>query len=295
MKRDYVTYSLTDDIRNIVEIVCSDAGCPPADSSQDLLVSAMEVLARQTSEELPALVGTLQNLINEATSPGLVVLEGLPSVSDPRRVGLLIAWLLGDVTKYPGEGEHVIEIRDEGTKAGERPSFRNSREFFLHTDLSYVPEPPRFFLLHSIANDPHGGGYSEFCKIGDALDETSNLAIRQLEEPLFEFPAPPHYRGGGVVCFPVLWRTSEALPLRIRFRRDSLRTLTRPSIDAVVELIKSLKENSFEMSLRPNSIAIIDNWFLLHGRTAFAPQPSPRHINRIYINPRKGAAHGPDL
>ncbi|MGH9928035.1 MAG: TauD/TfdA family dioxygenase [Pyrinomonadaceae bacterium] len=229
-------------------------------------------------------------MIDESSSPGLVVLEKLPNVSDPRRLGLLVGWLLGDVTKYDGEGECVIEIKDQGTKPGERPSFRNSREFFLHTDLSYTNDPPRFFLLHSIANDAAGGGYSEFCKISDALDRMNNLAISQLLAREFEFPAPPHYKGGGVVRLPILSRTSAENPLKIRFRRDSLRTIRRPAIDAVVNLVQALRDSMFETSLPPNSIAVIDNWFLLHGRTAFAPQPEPRHINRIYVNPRKATS-----
>jgi hypothetical protein len=285
-KSKHIVRELTDDERSVLEDACADPQlqCEP---NLDSLALAMKEIATQVSNSLPSLVSTLQVLVNEDSSPGLVVLEELPTVPDPRQLGLLIGWLLGDVTKYENEGDYLIEIKDQGTKPGERPSFRNSREFFLHTDLSYVPEPPRFFLLHSIANDAAGGGYSEFCHISKALDAMHNNDIKQLLEPYFEFPSPPHFKGGGVVLHEILSRTSDALPFRVRYRRDSLRTINREGIDAVVNLVQAFRDNMFEMTLQPNSIAVIDNWFLLHGRTAFAPQPAPRHINRIYVNPRR--------
>lgn len=288
----HIKHVLTDNERQVLKSACENL---EAVSNLDLLTSTMRDVSSKVAHALPSVVGLLYPLVDEATSPGLVVIEGLPTVTDPQRLGLLIGWLLGDVTKYENEGDYVIEIKDQGTKPGERPSFRNSREFFLHTDLSYVSEPPRFFLLHSISNDASGGGYSEFCHISKALDGMHNNDIKQLLEPYFEFPAPPHFKGGGVVLHEILSRSSDAMPLRVRYRRDNLRTINREGIDAVVSLVQALRENMFEMTLHPNSIAIIDNWFLLHGRTAFAPQPTPRHINRIYINPRKDASHESDL
>ncbi|HEX5705515.1 MAG TPA: TauD/TfdA family dioxygenase [Pyrinomonadaceae bacterium] len=283
-------YTLNELERSVLADACSAF---TRAKTQDALVTATQGAAPNLAKDLPSLVQRLQGCVDESSSPGLVLLQNVPEVADPRSLGLLIGWLLGDVTKYAGEGDYVIEIRDQGTKAGERPSFKNARDFFLHTDLSYVPEPPRFFLLHSIANDTASGGISEFCRISEALDEMDNLAIKQLEKSDYEFPAPPHYKDGArVVRFPILTRETDATPLRIRFRRDNLRTVYRDGIDAVMSLVSALRTSVFEVGLPPNSVAVIDNWFLLHGRTAFAPQTTPRHINRIYVNPRKEPHNG---
>src|SRR5665213_301397 len=132
------------------------------EDGQQKLVETAAAMAQLASGELPKLVENIKQLRNLRNSPGLIVIEHLPKVKDPRRLILIVGSILGQIAREANEGDYVIAIKEQQTKPGERPSFKNAREFYFHTDLSYVPEPPLFLLMHSVVNNPGEGGLSLF-------------------------------------------------------------------------------------------------------------------------------------
>jgi len=286
MKRS-TRYSLSKAEQEFFSKACETAGFGlVAETNQQTLVETATVQAHLASEEIPKLVENIKQLRNLRNSPGLIVLEHLPKVKDPRRLILIIGSILGRIAREANEGDYVIAIKEQQTKPGERPSFKNAREFYFHTDLSYVPEPPLFLLMHSVVNSTGEGGLSLFADIEIVTQMLSALDIAELQKSQFLFPAPPHYKGGGVVQFPILTQTSEDEVWRLRFRRDNLRAETRTGIEAVVQLIKAIDASAEEVMLQTDSLVLLDNQSFLHGRTAFAggghSTKEPRHLNRTY-------------
>jgi hypothetical protein len=249
----------------------------------EIAVAQSKLAARRT----PKLAESIRHLRNLKNSPGLLVLEHLPKVKDPRRLILIIGSILGGVQREANEGDYVIPIKEQETKPGERPSFKNAGAFYFHTDLSYVPEPPLFLLMHSVVNNAGEGGLSLFADIEVVTKGLSALDVAELQKPQFLFPAPPHYKAGGVVTFPILTQSVEHEVWRLRFRRDNLRAESRTGIEAVVQLIKAIDDSHEEVMLETDSLVLLDNQSFLHGRTAFAGSghnpKEPRHLNRIYV------------
>lgn len=217
----------------------------------------------------------------------LTVLVDVPTPENPLALLTTIGCLLGRVVRYEGEGSHIIEIKDDPNQDGSRPSFANSREFFFHTDLSYVPDPPPFLVMHSLSNDPGEGGLSLFASVDDLVASLSARTIEELSTRQFQFPAPSHYRGASVVTFPVLSNVPTAGPT-IRFRRDNLRAESRAGIKAVIDLVDAMQMHGVEYHLSAGSVALVANQRFLHGRTAYvssAAAKQPRHLNRMYVEP----------
>jgi len=182
------------------------------------------------------LLDIVQQLQNLRTSPGLVVVEDLPHVRDPRALIALFGELAGTIVQYPGEGQAIIEIKEQVTKEGERPSFRNSREFYFHTDLSYVERPPSFLFMHAVVNNAGEGGVSLFADIEKAARKLSPLDIAELQKTQFIFPAPPHFKGGSQVEYPILTQDANSSAWFVRFRRDGLRSQTRAGLEGCCKL-----------------------------------------------------------
>jgi alpha-ketoglutarate-dependent taurine dioxygenase len=261
-------------------------------SQEELLKRARAVIQDRVTAgklRLAEIAPDLATLVGPRPPWGLAILKGLDDVGLPRAAIFLLGEILGYVMKYPGEGDYLIEVREDPTATAARPGFNNSREFFGHTDLSYTDCPPPFFFLHSLLNDESQGGLSEFADLTDILAELSDEQIAVLKEPLFLFPAPTHFaKGGGAIRQPVLRTAPPMTPeYSVRFRRDALRTTSRPAIDAVIALVQAVEKVQQEFFLEPHAVAIINNERVLHGRTAFlagGSSGSIRHINRIYID-----------
>jgi alpha-ketoglutarate-dependent taurine dioxygenase len=257
------------------------------ETDQKKLLEIATVQAKLAAQETPNLAQNVRYLRNLRNSPGLIVLEHLPKVKDPRLLILIVGSILGAVDREANEGDYVIPIKEQQTKPGERPSFKTAGVFYFHTDLSYAPNPPLFLLMHSVVNNLGEGGLSLFADIEVVIKKLSALDIAELQKPQFLFPAPPHYRGGGVVQFPILTQSTEDEVWRLRFRRDNLRAETRTGMEAVVQLIKAINDSHEEVMLETDSLVLLDNQSFLHGRTAFAGggqnAKEPRHLNRIYV------------
>jgi alpha-ketoglutarate-dependent taurine dioxygenase len=258
---------------------------PTRTSNQAALVAHAAALAALEAPSLEPLRTALRRLIDDADLSVLLV-TNCPPTADQAVLALLVCSLLGPVIRYAKEGDYVIAIKDDPAMHSTRPSFADAREFFGHTDLSYVVEPPPFFCLQSVHNNPTEGGLSVFCGVADIIPRLSKDNLAELQESQFLFPAPSHYVSGGddVARFPILTHNDSGW--HIRFRRDGLRSQSRAGITAVVDLIEAVNAASVEVMLEAGVIALISNQTALHGRTAFASSATSsegRHINRVYV------------
>jgi len=216
----------------------------------------------------------------------VTLVSGLPRVDRPDCLTAGFAELSGGLDLIAGEGDFVIEIREDPNLEPGRPSFQNAQDFFPHTDLSYSDEPPSKLLLHCVDTGSAIGGESQLCLVSDvirALDEETKAWLRR---PVFQFPTPSHYTGGQVPLAPII--TGPPEDAEIRFREDALGAESRDAILATTRLSTAIADNVIELRLAPSEMLVIDNRRVLHGRTGFINRGGDggRHINRAYARSR---------
>src|SRR6266566_4419797 len=207
-------FSLDKNSKRRLDELCRNIGLDDS-SNQSIIVKNLSMLAINDYIDKP-----LQDLIAEFRLGDIsaILLTNLPSISHPIILSLALAFLFGHPIRYEGEGDYVVEIKSqEGTD--DQPSFRNAVFFPLHTDLTYVDQPPHFFLMHSVFNDTRLGGQTLLCDIYDIISILSYPTFDCLKTSRFFFKTPPHYSGVVQGKHPIL---SEVAPFRyaIRFRED---------------------------------------------------------------------------
>jgi lysine 2,3-aminomutase len=278
---DVPSFVLSEEERALLAGCCVEIG---SGEDREHWVASCRQRAADLRSGLPRLVERIAETMHAGGSAGLLRIADLPDGVAPEALSMLLACLLGTPLKEHDRGPWIKEIKVDEEYVYSRPSARDSREFFLHTDLSYSPSPPPFFLLHSLVNSPHDGGMTTLCSLASLLGGLSEETLHQLSLPLFIFPIPSYYPGGGVVTSSVLHTAGDGSRW-IRFRRDGLRSTTWAGMAAVGELLEAISGLTLETHLERGSMLLIDNRRWLHGRTAFLPAPGrgeARHLHQVY-------------
>jgi alpha-ketoglutarate-dependent taurine dioxygenase len=279
---------LKDQEKKGLEEVCEEIHIETGNhSSYEIVINKILQFMPNIRNCLPRLARNIQNLNSCNNNTGLLLVKNLPP-SNSKSLVLLIAEILGSTAKIEGEGDYIMDIKEKSNSFEKRPSYENTKAFYLHTDLSYIFNPPLFIGMHCQANNIEDGGYSIFCDLNVILQSLSSMTLGELQKPQFLFEAPSHYNGNSIVKFPILTRSDNSDSWSIRFRKDNLKSETASGSEAIVELIEAMNKNSFEIMPEKNSIVLLNNKSFLHGRTAYfgGNKINPRHLNRVYVNSR---------
>jgi alpha-ketoglutarate-dependent taurine dioxygenase len=155
-------------------------------------------------------------------------------------------------------------------------SFAGTDKFHMHTDLSWYENPPLYIGMFCVSLESAGGGKNLLADSWKIVEELSADDIEFLENELIAFSSPDHiehepYRA------PILSRRDGKIMLR--FRYDLLDAPPPP----VVRLFEAINDNIIYVPTTNGSLFILDNFRMLHGRTALkAELESDRHFKRIY-------------
>ncbi len=176
-------------------------------------------------------------------------------------------------------GPPVMRLEFDEAKAGsaDKSAYFTSDEFSLHTDLTYVKNPPRWLLTLCVEPDEGGGGLTVLtdCKPAWAALAEDERAI--LEQPIFSFENAPNTGEG--ICENVAIH-EPASPERWRVRSDTL--ICPAECDAAMKrFTQELEERAVQFLMNAGDLLIIDNYRILHGRTPFQT-PSLRCMLRAY-------------
>lgn len=145
--------------------------------------------------------------------------------------------------------------------------------FPLHTDLAHHRVPPRYLMLRCNAPDDGVG-----TTLADSADVIASVGASLLSRALVQ---PRRPRNG---IRPLLRLFDPAIPL---FRWDS--EYIRPASDAGSQAVSAVsnaleRQRVTEVQLRrPGDLLVIDNWRMLHGRTAVPQCSRGRRIARAYL------------
>lgn len=215
-------------------------------------------------------------------SPGAVVIGDLDAAA-PEAL-LRVACAIGDPDTGIAEeliGPRIMDVRYDPHKRAtlDRPAYFTADHFPLHTDVSYVSNPPRYLLMHCVTPDPGGGGACLIANCSDAASLLEGDAARWLSRPVFRFVYPPGCPVGEsqpmAVREPGLWR----------FKPGAMRCPAE-AFDAVREFEDALGAVALTLPLGSGDLLILDNHRWAHGRTAFDParnEGPQRHFMRTYV------------
>ncbi len=179
-------------------------------------------------------------------------------------------------------GATVMHLRHNPdiTPKNQQPAYFTSDYFPLHTDVSYVPNPPRFMLLHCVNQDPEGGGSNLLADCNQALALLTDEERAKIRQPVFNFLYPPNCVEGQSLAYAIsgsgLWRYKHS---SMRFPQDTE--------VAVARFNQALIDVSITLLLERGDMLIVDNHRIAHGRTGFNhadPKLPGRHFMRLYAN-----------
>lgn len=148
--------------------------------------------------------------------------------------------------------------------------------FPLHTDLAHWFLPPRYFSLRCISGSP-----TVETQLLDSRLLISDVGENSLSRTL---AIPRRPINGTLPLLRILERHSSS-ELAIRWDKLFITPATRFSegvFDAIESVLTSLSVITITLS-NPGDTVIIDNWRMLHGRSAVPVSFRTRHIQRCYF------------
>ncbi len=232
--------------------------------------------------------------------PGLLVLTGLPTDTEPANRALLrLTRLLGSPLPQNREGLLVKEVRDRGTTIGEGARARYSDSRFggnLHTDGVEAPLPaPEVFTLYCCRQSDRGGAL-QVVHVRELVQALSGQpeVLATLREP-FHFDRRGDEQPGEAptVEKPVLFRQRDRQSIaylrsyiELGHKHSGSPDLTDRqlrALDALDRVVGELAPHRVG-KLREGELAIFDNLSVLHGRTEFQDEPDhTRLLLRTWI------------
>lgn len=211
--------------------------------------------------------------------------------------------LLCSLNKHQGHQLPITHSAKRGWFWDVRPSTNNFQagnhqarsetmeEFPWHTDCSYEDTPPRYFALHVLQHDRHGGGTLSVMSAERLCELLTAETRAALSAPNYRITIPPefikdlsrtHITGSLLGTSPITGSTV------IRFRRDIVSPLTDEAAEALDKLGKVLGKNETQAyttmhfdsaDLPSGSIILMDNRRWLHSRNDI--KDPERHLRRV--------------
>lgn len=149
--------------------------------------------------------------------------------------------------------------------------------FPLHTDLAHWARPPRYLVLRCIR-----GSADVATRLQDGKLLIAEIGVETLRMALVQPRRPMH---NGRQLLRILERVDEVDILRIRWDSIYLRSATSTAqevLDRIACYLKRVQPVDVVLQ-QPGDTLLIDNWRVLHGRSATTRDASSRHIDRVYM------------
>ena len=152
-------------------------------------------------------------------------------------------------------------------------------EFPYHTDLAHRRIPPRYLMLRCVK-----GYQSVHTKLIDSRRAFGQDLLNMLDRCVVK---PRRPQNGS---WPLL-RLSEKVAMNRRIRWDSeylnpASQLAKRGFQEVIDLLRTTEPIKTSLTNAGDTI-VIDNWRVLHSRSAIKPEQEDRCIERVYLGELK--------
>lgn len=255
---------------------------------------------------LPNAAGFLKD-VDDAIErgPGFALLTGFPTDRYPESdVKLAYAGLMshfGHIAIQNRIGEHVVDVSDKGRGLGPQ-----ARGHYGNKELPFHADGANAVSLLCLKTAPVGG---RSLLVSGATIYNAVVAERPDLLPVLERGFHHHRRDEREADDPTFtpWRTPVFADYDGRFHI----VYVRPSIDYCiaegveitaaerdaldfVDSVIARQENQVSMALEPGDIQILNNFLVLHSRTAFEDAPGHgRHLVRLWLDNPESLRNGP--
>jgi L-asparagine oxygenase len=213
-------------------------------------------------------------LSQELDESGFAILPGFAPESSTD----VVVASLGNVVTLTGTTP--VQVLRPREKADSPPNIYSGQfgksEFPMHTDLAHWYVPPRYFVLRCVVGAPDVA-----TRLLDGLGIMERFGIDTLYRTLLQPRRPSDGRR------PLLRMLNRTDAGEHQLRWDSL--FVQPATEsssktfqAISEFIDAQLEKQIYLT-NPGDTLVIDNWRMLHGRSAVPPTAGARHIERAYM------------
>jgi L-asparagine oxygenase len=217
------------------------------------------------------MLGRIANAVN---TKGFAIIRG----HAPESSGRTALSQLGEIVKLPGicDVQVLAPRRTDESPPNIYSGNFGCEEFPLHTDLAHWSVPPKYLALRCVA-----GTNDVATRIFDSRELVSTLGSTTLRRALVQ-PRRPINRAR-----PLLRLLENGSTERWLFRWDRLFVVpATPESSLVCEAVGeylSLSTAAEIVLVNPGDTLIIDNWRMLHGRSAVGATALQRRIERTYF------------
>ena len=254
---------------------------PPLPQSWDASLSSLPEVDWNTLDDPDAMRGMLTGYFTH----GFCVLQNTPTDRDSlkqlaRRFGYLRETNFGELFN--------VETKPDPTDLA-----YTDVELASHTDNPYRKPVPGIQFLHCLCNEVSGGLSTlvDGMRIVEQLEREAPEQARVLEAVQVRF----RYQGPSAILesyAPLIERDRDGIIRHIRLssRLDYVPALDNDTLDLFYAGRKRLHELSrspdykISFPFRPGTLLMMDNYRLLHGRTAFDGKQGYRHLQGCYID-----------
>jgi alpha-ketoglutarate-dependent taurine dioxygenase len=225
--------------------------------------------------------------LEELTQNGAVYLHNVTADSE---------WLkdLSILGKIMPTGNQSIRIIKPSTSSTKRSFSLSFDELNPHTEAPYLTKPPRYLVLHGVKESECGGGLTTYCDIRPLLDNLPDEIRDNLTTKEYAFLCMDRQGNtipGGIQA-PILTHRKSLSPI-LRFSENLIRygqycidDYSQPTADIssilLTETIAKLyRLHSTAIQLAHNDLLILDNYRMLHARSAF--KDHQRFLEAVWI------------
>ena len=224
----------------------------------------------------------LRQLFGHMWRVGFCLVESTPATTEAieklvRRIGYPRVTVFGGMWTFGATGEYD----DTAYSTVELP---------LHTDGTYAFDPPGWQVFHCVQYDGSGG----LSTLADGFAQVRAIQSESADafQTLCDVRVVGEYRGDGVhlrAAHPVVTRDDNERLVRVMYNNTDRAAFRRSDeentrfYNAYRRLGRRLlsPEIALKYAMRPGTTLIVDNWRVLHGRTAFTGH---RVLTGAYIN-----------
>jgi len=204
----------------------------------------------------------------ELNARGFLRLSSSPTLSTAQ-----VAHSFADVLHLSGISEIQVLTPQpsEGLEKNRYSGLYGMETFPLHTDMAHWYIPPRYFLLRCI--EPAEEVHTQITHFRDVIGPEADLTLRRA---LFR---PRRRQNGRLICLRLRdgecyrWDPLFIQPVNALAEELRLRIMSRMS--GLVRHMVSLSA--------PGDCILIDNWKVLHGRSAVPQTAMHRKLERAYL------------
>jgi L-asparagine oxygenase len=182
---------------------------------------------------------------------------------------------LGEMISYEAEGNGYLfqDITPNKNMATLQTSVGSNIELEIHTEQAFSPLRPDFLSLACLKGDPNALTY--ILPVNILLQHLSIVEIELLWKPLWNIGIDLSFKINGksdeIRGSISILQGNPINPILV-FDQDLMTGITEEAQQIISKIVDIYKKHRLEICLQPGDILILDNRFVVHGRSPFSPK-----------------------